>query len=54
MRAEAAQRVLRVTHLNASPAAYAPILRLQELLFAQRKQGLIPDTLLQLEVGPCC
>lgn len=45
------QHVLRVTQLNAVPAAYAPILRLQELLFEQRKAGLIPDTLLMLEVG---
>jgi lipoate-protein ligase B len=39
-----------VTALNAVPAAYAPILRLQEILLEQRKNGLIPDTLLQLEV----
>jgi hypothetical protein len=45
------QHLLRVTQLNAVPAAYAPILRLQELLFEQRKKGLIPDTLLMLEVG---
>ncbi|KAL4428172.1 hypothetical protein ABPG75_002261 [Micractinium tetrahymenae] len=44
-----AQRLLRITALNAVPAAYAPILRLQELLFEQRRRGLIPDTLLQLE-----
>ena len=44
------QRLLRVTALAASPAAYGPILRLQELLFEHRKAGLIPDTFLQLEV----
>lgn len=46
------QHTLRVTALNATPAAYGPILRLQELLWAQRKEGLISDTLLQLEVRP--
>lgn len=51
--ASAVQRLLRITALNAVPAAYDPILRLQELLFEQRRQGLIPDTLLQLEVTPC-
>lgn len=45
----AAPRLLRVTALNAVPAAYAPILRLQELLFDMRKRDEIPDTLLQLE-----
>ncbi len=46
-----ASRLLRVTRLNALPAAYFPILQLQELLFEQRRKGLIPDTLLQLQVG---
>lgn len=45
-----APRLLRVTALNATPAAYAPILRLQELLFEMRRRDEIPDTLLQLEV----
>lgn len=47
---EAAQRLLHVTRLNATPATYAPILRLQEALFEARRRGDIPDTLLQLEV----
>lgn len=47
----AAPRLLRVTALNATPAAYTPILRLQELLFEMRRRDEIPDTLLQLEVG---
>ncbi|PSC75351.1 octanoyltransferase [Micractinium conductrix] len=46
---EAAQRLLHVTRLNATPATYAPILRLQEALFEARRRGDIPDTLLQLE-----
>jgi hypothetical protein len=47
-------KLLRATQLNACPVAYAPILRLQEYLFEQRRLGLIPDTLLQLEVRRCC
>ncbi len=49
--ASAVQHLLRITALNTAPAAYAPILRLQEMLFEQRMRGLIPDTLLQLEVS---
>ena len=43
-------RLLRVSQLNATPAAYGPVLDLQQLLWAQRKAGLIADTLLQLQV----
>lgn len=48
------RHALRITALNTCPAPYAACLRLQELLFQQRKSGLILDTLLQLEVrhGP--
>lgn len=44
------QHALRVTLLNAVPAAYGPVLALQELLWRQRKEGAIADTLLQLQV----
>jgi hypothetical protein len=42
--------LLRVTRLNVIPASYAPVLELQKLLWEQRKQDLIDDTLLILEV----
>lgn len=43
-------KLLRITKLNLISAPYAPILRLQELLWEQRRQGLISDTMLVLEV----
>ena len=43
--------LLHVTRLAASPVAYEPVLRLQELLFEKRKADTIGDTLLLLEAS---
>lgn len=46
-----AGRLLHICRFGAQPVDYGLALALQQALFEKRKQGLIPDTILELQVG---